>query len=74
VNLLANDFGNLKLKFRSFLFEKNFPKTMLDKHSIREVPSDEIPDCDGIVGGPPCQSRSEAGALRGIKDKRTAYW
>jgi DNA (cytosine-5)-methyltransferase 1 len=51
-------------------FEKNFPKTMLDKRSIREVPSDEIPDCDGIVGGPPCQSWSEAGALRGIKDKR----
>jgi DNA (cytosine-5)-methyltransferase 1 len=43
---------------------------MLDKRSIREVPSDEIPDCDGIVGGPPCQSWSEAGALRGIKDKR----
>jgi DNA (cytosine-5)-methyltransferase 1 len=39
-------------------FEKNFPKTMLDKRSIREVPSDEIPDCDGIVGGPPCQSWS----------------
>lgn len=51
-------------------FEKNFPKTILDKRSIRDVPSDEIPDCDGIVGGPPCQSWSEAGALRGIKDKR----
>jgi uncharacterized protein (UPF0212 family) len=22
---------------------------MLDKRSIREMPSDEIPDCDGIV-------------------------
>jgi site-specific DNA-cytosine methylase len=43
---------------------------LLDKRSIREMPSDEIPDCDGIVGGPPCQSWSEAGALRGIKDKR----
>ncbi len=51
-------------------FEKNFPNTMLDKRSIRDVPSTEIPECDGIIGGPPCQSWSEAGALRGIKDKR----
>ena len=29
-----------------------------------------MPDCDGIIGGPPCQSWSEAGALRGIKDLR----
>lgn len=51
-------------------FEKNFPNTILDRRSIRDVPSSEIPDCDGIIGGPPCQSWSEAGALRGIKDKR----
>ena len=51
-------------------FEKNFPDTKLDRRSIRHVPSDEIPDCDGIIGGPPCQSWSEAGALRGIKDQR----
>ena len=30
----------------------------------------EIPDIDGIIGGPPCQSWSEAGAGRGINDKR----
>lgn len=51
-------------------FEKNFPNTVLDKRSIRDVPSSEIPECDGVIGGPPCQSWSEAGALRGIKDKR----
>lgn len=51
-------------------FEKNFPNTVLDKRSIRDVTSSEIPECDGIIGGPPCQSWSEAGALRGIKDKR----
>lgn len=51
-------------------FEKNFPNTVLDRRSIRDVPSSEIPECDGIIGGPPCQSWSEAGALRGIKDKR----
>jgi len=51
-------------------FEKNFSNTTLDRRSIRDVPSHEIPDCDGIIGGPPCQSWSEGGALRGIKDKR----
>ncbi|MBU8902168.1 MAG: DNA cytosine methyltransferase [Victivallales bacterium] len=51
-------------------FEKNFPNTKLDRRSIRDVPLSEIPDCDGIIGGPPCQSWSEAGTLRGIDDKR----
>ncbi|MDX8376771.1 MAG: DNA cytosine methyltransferase [Mariprofundales bacterium] len=51
-------------------FEKNFPNTKLDKRSIRDVLSDIIPECDGIIGGPPCQSWSEAGTLRGIEDKR----
>ena len=29
-----------------------------------------MPDCDGIIGGPPCQSWSEAGSKKGIADKR----
>ncbi|GHT52152.1 site-specific DNA-methyltransferase [Bacteroidia bacterium] len=51
-------------------FEYNFPNTQLDKRSITEVNPAEIPDSDGIIGGPPCQSWSEAGAGRGIQDKR----
>lgn len=51
-------------------FEHNFPDTKLDKRSIVEVHSSEVPDCIGIIGGPPCQSWSEAGAGRGINDKR----
>lgn len=51
-------------------FEYNFPHTKLDRRSIRNVPSVDIPDCIGIVGGPPCQSWSEAGSLRGINDSR----
>lgn len=51
-------------------YEKNHPNTILDKRSIVDIPVDEVPDCDGIIGGPPCQSWSEAGAQRGIKDKR----
>lgn len=51
-------------------FQLNFPHTILDRRSITEVSANEIPDADGIVGGPPCQSWSEAGAGRGIADKR----
>lgn len=50
-------------------YEKNH-STRLDKRDIRSVPVEEIPSCDGIIGGPPCQSWSEAGALRGIEDER----
>jgi DNA (cytosine-5)-methyltransferase 1 len=51
-------------------FEANFPHTKLDKRSIIDIPLPEIPETVGIIGGPPCQSWSEAGAGRGIKDKR----
>lgn len=51
-------------------YEKNHPNTILDKRSIIDIKSSEVPDCDGIIGGPPCQSWSEAGALKGINDKR----
>jgi len=51
-------------------FELNFPKSKLDKKSITDVADFDIPDADGIIGGPPCQSWSEAGAGRGINDKR----
>jgi DNA (cytosine-5)-methyltransferase 1 len=51
-------------------FEYNFPYTKLDKRSIVDIQSKEVPDADGFIGGPPCQSWSEAGSRRGIKDKR----
>lgn len=51
-------------------YEKNHPHTILDRRSIVNIPADEVPECDGIIGGPPCQSWSEAGALKGIEDKR----
>jgi len=50
-------------------YEKNH-KGFLDKRDIRKISVDEVPDCDGIIGGPPCQSWSEAGALKGIEDAR----
>lgn len=51
-------------------YEKNHPHTHLERRSIADIPSEEVPGCDGIIGGPPCQSWSAAGALRGLQDKR----
>jgi DNA (cytosine-5)-methyltransferase 1 len=51
-------------------YERNFPKTHLDKRSITEVQPADIPEVEGFIGGPPCQSWSEAGAKRGLEDAR----
>lgn len=50
-------------------YEKNH-KAQLLRGDICQIQSDAFPDCDGIIGGPPCQSWSEAGSLRGIEDPR----
>lgn len=56
-------------------FKINHPKTHLIVGDIRQVTKEDIVpyidgEVDGIIGGPPCQSWSEAGALRGIEDAR----
>ncbi len=49
----------------------NFPNTKLDTRSILDIPSSGFPkDVDGVIGGPPCQSWSEAGKGLGINDNR----
>ena len=51
-------------------YEKNH-KAPLIKGDIRNIKESDFPsDIDGIIGGPPCQSWSEAGSLRGINDSR----
>ncbi len=50
-------------------YEKNHSAPLI-KDDIRKIPSNAFPECDGIIGGPPCQSWSEAGSLRGIDDPR----
>lgn len=56
-------------------YERNFPLTELDRRSITEIAPSDIPEVQGFIGGPPCQSWSEAGAARGIEDKRgQLFW
>lgn len=52
-------------------FRENFPDVNLIEGDIRKIDSSEFPDdIVGIIGGPPCQSWSEAGTLKGIEDAR----
>lgn len=62
-------------------FRANFPDVKLIEGDIRKIKEEDFPsnkDCPlegpynvhGIIGGPPCQSWSEAGSLRGIEDDR----
>lgn len=51
-------------------FENNFPEVFYGKDDIRKLNINTIPNALGMIGGPPCQSWSEAGALRGINDDR----
>lgn len=52
-------------------FRANFPNTQLIEGDIRNVNENVFPKhITGIIGGPPCQSWSEAGTLKGIEDAR----
>lgn len=56
-------------------YQFNHTDTLLDRRDIRKINSDQVPDCIGIIGGPPCQSWSAAGAKRGIDDSRgQLFW
>ena len=53
-------------------YKANHSNTNLIEGDIRKVDEAlfDIGDVDGIIGGPPCQSWSEAGRLNGIEDER----
>lgn len=51
-------------------YRLNHPNTQLCTLDIREINSNDIPDSDGIIGGPPCQSWSLGGKSLGIEDDR----
>ena len=51
-------------------YRLNHPQTELCTSDIRGLSARDIPDCDGIIGGPPCQSWSLGGKGLGIEDER----
>ena len=56
-------------------FKANHPNTYLIEGDVRNINKADIAEhlngeVDGIIGGPPCQSWSVAGSLKGIKDAR----
>ena len=56
-------------------FKVNHPNTHLIERDVRKITKTDISpfvngEVDGIIGGPPCQSWSEAGSLKGIDDAR----
>ena len=63
--ILANEFDKTIWP----TYELNF-KTPLIKGDLRKISPKAFPKCDGIIGGPPCQSWSEAGNSKGINDPR----
>ena len=51
-------------------YRLNHPNTILNTSDVRILKGADIPDCDGIIGGPPCQAWSEGGKQKGIEDPR----
>lgn len=51
-------------------YRQNHPHTILNTRDVRTLNADDIPDCDGVIGGPPCQAWSEGGRQLGLKDPR----
>ena len=51
-------------------YNTNHKHTEFIVKSIVDIQPDEIPECDVIIGGPPCQSWSLAGAGKGKEDSR----
>lgn len=60
----ANDFD----KDAQAVFSKNIGR--IDGRDIREIKDSDIPDCDILTAGFPCQPFSNAGNRKGINDSR----
>ncbi|MEG2181392.1 MAG: DNA cytosine methyltransferase [Bacteroidales bacterium] len=64
--LWANEYDSTIVETYSI----NHPNTFLETSDIRTINESMIPDCDGIIGGPPCQAWSEGGKCLGLNDER----
>ncbi|MDY2913199.1 MAG: DNA cytosine methyltransferase [Candidatus Enteromonas sp.] len=62
--VFANDFD----KDAQRVFKLNLGD--IDPRDVRTIPESEIPDCDILTAGFPCQPFSNAGLRKGVKDAR----
>lgn len=51
-------------------YVRNHPNTEFVLGDVCKIDQNSIPDCDGFVGGPPCQSWSVGGKQKGLEDER----
>lgn len=51
-------------------YRRNHLNTILNTTDVRLLKDQDIPSCDGVIGGPPCQSWSEGGKQLGLEDPR----
>lgn len=51
-------------------YVRNHPDTEFVLGDVRKIDPHLIPDCDGFIGGPPCQSWSVGGKQKGLDDER----
>ena len=66
-----------KTQHASLVYENVFGKKNHSNQDIEKIPTSEIPDCDVLVGGFPCQDYSVATSLKnskGLKGKKGVLW
>ena len=66
-----------KAQHASMVYESRFGSKNHSTNDIHDVPTNEIPDCDVLVGGFPCQDYSVATSLKnskGLEGKKGVLW